>query len=49
MLVKQELEDIFHVKKELFENRLRLAKGVRSPAFTLNELENTLKKMKSGK
>ena len=46
--VKQEVEDIIHVKKNLFENRLKLAKGVRSPAFTLNELENTLKNLKSG-
>ena len=47
--VKQEVKDIIHVKKELFEKRLKLDKGVRSPVYTLNELENTLNNLKSGK
>ena len=33
----------------MFENRIKIANSVKSPAFTLQELEATLKNMKIGK
>ena len=44
-----EIKDILNKNEELFENRFKHAKSVKSPAFELKDLEDILKSIKLGK
>ena len=47
--VKEEIKSLMNYSNNLYKQRFRSAKFVESPAFTIDELEVTLKSLKTGK
>ena len=47
--IKEEVQEIVRLGEKLFQKRYEHAKNVKSPAFTMKELETTLKSLTTGK
>ena len=47
--IKEEVQEIVRLGEKLFQKRYEYAKNVKSPAFTMKELETTLNHSLQGK
>ena len=47
--VKEDVKNILKLNEQLYQKRFKHAQSVKSPAFTMNELETTLKSLTTEK